>query len=265
MDLAHVFRYISEKSWLVFFVQQPVSSYPYTQATWNALETAFSSDRLVLYRRYTNSDEQAFELHSWNTKLGATINHSMQGFELLLRNHCNLHLSTIYGRSDWYEAFPGITDPQYQHLKYFYEEVQVVKSRVRNRNNPPCIVAGLTFGFWFALFTRRVERDFWLKGLKDVFQHRPARRDRKEISDALGRVKNLRNRIAHHEPIFHRDMTAAQALIIELAECICSETAQWIDFHSELNTFLQTCPIQDPNKRAQVLALRAADTNQWFL
>lgn len=237
--------------------------YPYTQATWKALEDAFSTDRLVLYRRYTNSDEQAFELHSWNTKLGATVNQSIQCFELLLRNHCNLHLARIYGRPDWYESFPGKTNPDYQRWRYFYEEVQTAKDRVRNRNNPPCIVAGLTFGFWFGLFTKRVERDFWLRGLKDVFSHRPAKRDRKEISDALKRVKELRNRIAHHEPIFHRDMVEAERLIVELASSICPETARWIAHHSELASFLQTCPVDDPSKLAHVLALRAANSSQW--
>jgi hypothetical protein len=86
---------------------------------------------------------------------------------------------------------------------------------------PGRLVAELTFGFWTALFDVRYEstRVLWprLFGQK-IFASAPrSKRSRKALSPLLNRVRNLRNRAFHHEPIWHwRDLRDQHALVLDL-------------------------------------------------
>ena len=53
-----------------------------------------------------------------------------------------------------------------------------------------------------------------------------------DVEDRIQRVHFLRNRIAHHEPIHHRDQSRDHASVIELSAWICAESHHWIDSRS---------------------------------
>ncbi|MFO0437906.1 MAG: hypothetical protein ACK5YD_05205, partial [Phenylobacterium sp.] len=43
----------------------------------------------------------------------------------------------------------------------------------------------------------------------------------------LNALRRLRNRIAHHEPIFHRDLETDHAEVIEAIRWMSADTADW--------------------------------------
>ncbi|HEX8322025.1 MAG TPA: hypothetical protein VF632_26810 [Longimicrobium sp.] len=103
-------------------------------------------------------------------------------------------------------------------------KVAGAKARLRDAGKPPepCrLVAELTFGFWTTLFDVRYEntRILWprLFGQK-IFADAPKRfRNRKALSPLLNRVRHLRNRAFHHEPIWHwRDLREQHAIALDL-------------------------------------------------
>ena len=51
---------------------------------------------------------------------------------------------------------------------------------------------------------------------------------RGEGFDKLGKIRDLRNRIAHHEPIFARNLQNDYASIRELVEYRRAEAANWL-------------------------------------
>jgi hypothetical protein len=64
------------------------------------------------------------------------------------------------------------------------------------------IIAELNFGFWNRIFNRHYASLLW-KPLRLMFQNTPKHlRKRDTISEALYRIRKLRNRIYHYEPIF---------------------------------------------------------------
>jgi len=64
------------------------------------------------------------------------------------------------------------------------------------------IIAELNFGFWNRLFNRHYTGLLW-KPLRLIFKNTPKLlRQRDTIADALYRIRTLRNRIYHYEPIF---------------------------------------------------------------
>lgn len=81
-----------------------------------------------------------------------------------------------------------------------------LRNNLREQNkpeDPDRLVAELTFGFWTSLLSRDYERRLWPKLLIPVFPLMPKReRVRSKVADRLKRIRWLRNRISHHEPIY---------------------------------------------------------------
>ena len=79
------------------------------------------------------------------------------------------------------------------------------------------LVSGLSLGFWVSLFKGQYERILWPRLLPDVFPHAPRRlRARKGISKRVDRIRRLRNRVFHHEPVWHLpDLEEQHHLILE--------------------------------------------------
>jgi hypothetical protein len=95
------------------------------------------------------------------------------------------------------------------HPLYIIESPNLQKTRAKNKlqrraetATPDKIVAELTFGFWSSLFNGSFQSVLW-KDLRLVFPRCPKRqRQRHAIASALNQIRNLRNRIFHHEPLF---------------------------------------------------------------
>lgn len=114
----------------------------------------------------------------------------------------------------------GVLLEQYGHrviAKKVSEEKQVEQVRdsilkMGKGLTPSHIIAGLSFGFWTHLLTHHYEDEhsktlLWPHLLSSVFPHAPHGHDRNAISDAFIRIRELRNRLSHHEAIwkFHYD------------------------------------------------------------
>lgn len=68
-----------------------------------------------------------------------------------------------------------------------------------SKATPGKVIAELTFGFWRQLTTNAMEKGLWVPYLHNAF---PKGTSRKEVDRQIGVVNKLRNRIAHHEPLF---------------------------------------------------------------
>ncbi|GAA1813765.1 hypothetical protein GCM10009835_36860 [Planosporangium flavigriseum] len=62
------------------------------------------------------------------------------------------------------------------------------------------------------------------------------------VERALGRLHDLRNRIAHHEPIYNRPLKDLHSTALTLAEWTCPVTAAWIESRCAVLSVLATCP-----------------------
>jgi hypothetical protein len=124
---------------------------------------------------------------------------------------------------------------------------------------PGRVVAELSFGFWTALISRKYEKRLWVPHLHKAFPHafrpanagmpprkKPAMLRRADIATRLERVRQLRNRIAHHEPILHYELDSEYCRVLEATEWICPITAAWLGVTS---TFSEryAAPLTFPN------------------
>ncbi|WP_029571268.1 Abi family protein [Pantoea ananatis] len=80
--------------------------------------------------------------------------------------------------------------------------------------SPNRVISGLSFGFWTQLLTHYYENKkgthktlLWPHLTRTVFPYAPAQFEREDICNDFYRIKDLRNRLSHHEAIwkFHYD------------------------------------------------------------
>ena len=178
----------------------------------NLLEIV-SGERIEPYFKVRpQSDAEAIAVYSWNIALCESLYPALNCFEIALRNSIHSAGTVQFGTEFWFSG----------HLRQ--DEAERLNSlRLRlihgGNRNPSVgdLVSGLSLGFWSSLFKGQYERILWPLLLPSVFPHAPRRqRSRTDISRRVDRIRRLRNRVFHHEPIWHLpDLADQHALILE--------------------------------------------------
>ena len=215
-----------------------VKTFSYTDEILDELETALSHERLSTYLGAAGGDrERAIRLHAWNTAVSAAFYGPLQGLEVALRNAMHRRLAERYG-PEWYDH-PGAGLDRGAEGRTAGARSEL--ARDGHGEDPARIVATLSFGFWVSLLgpggrteaghKANYEMTLWRPALRGAFAHR-ATLTRRQAHHPLNALRILRNRIAHHEPVFARDLTADHERVLEVAGWISPAVRTWLERHS---------------------------------
>ena len=95
------------------------------------------------------------------------------------------------------------------------------------------IIPELRFMFWVSMLTSRHDNRLWVPSIKRIFPNLPPQwpptGSRKLLHDQVEASRILRNRIAHHEPIFGRDVIADYRRFRTIVSWRSHEAATWMD------------------------------------
>lgn len=196
------------------------------------LVSLFSTARLAPYYVEGENFEQAFSRYQWNIRLAEALLPALHYLEVGLRNKLNGLICQHYGH-DWLIKRPAVllSPEQNRILDEMRERYMREKQRQPNHDD---IVARMGFGFWYAYFHKRFDPILWhrKKSIFKVFPFLPAHKhSRKYIQSHLGSIKDMRNRIAHHEPVWNTN----PCLIDVHKSCIDLITAMSPDAAHRLN------------------------------
>lgn len=179
-----------------------------------ALERSITPTRMSTYLNEAGGDaDRARELYLWDRKLAVAFLADLAILEVALRNAMSAQLKAKWGPA-WYENFEmPLDDRSMTTLHRAWE-------RVREPKTADKLVAQCMFGFWSGLLhkgdhagkaPRRVRCDYevlWRGVLDKAFPGGRAqakadgkRWNREYARDVVKRVNELRNRVAHHEPL----------------------------------------------------------------
>ena len=223
-----------------------VKDFSYTDDLLDELEAWLSRERLGTYLDAAGGDrEGAIRLYVWNTAVSAAFYGPLQGLEVALRNAMHRGLADRYGDA-WYDnRAAGLDRGAMERIASARTEL----ARDGHGDDPPRVVAALSFGFWVSLLgpggrvgARRkanYEMTLWRPALRGAFAHR-AKLTRKEAHRPLNALRMLRNRIAHHEPLFARDLSRDHERIVEVVGWITPGTRRWVEHHSRVPAILDT-------------------------
>jgi hypothetical protein len=167
------------------------------------LEPTISSARLLRYRSPMGDDLETAVNYLWNMALAESLYCSLNAVEIALRNTIHDTLPAHFGVPIWYDR-AGLLEP------YQANEVAGMKKRIISYGNPVTpdrVVSELNFGFWVTILSRNYDSRFWqaLRGttLRKAFPRVPRReRQRVTIHAHYNAIRELRNPVFHHEPLF---------------------------------------------------------------
>ncbi|GEP97477.1 Abi family protein [Chitinophaga cymbidii] len=169
-------------------------------------EHNISPARLDRYRIACQGNTQkAMTLYRKNLKVSQKLFTIISCFEVTLRNTINRHCTAALG-PDWLRDAAlegGLFDNE--NCAKTAGTIREVLSSLADRYSHNKLVAGLGLGFWRYLFSRHQYRALG-QNLLSLFSSRPqstaaVKYNAPFIFRQLTRINNIRNRIAHHEPI----------------------------------------------------------------
>lgn len=196
---------------------------------WNDLEKHFSAARLGRYRTARDGNETlAAEDYAHNLQLAEAMMPVLNTLEIALRNGIHARLTARYKRRDWWTAW--IDEPVFRWQNKEIAGAIVKLSRRHEPQTPDKVIAELTFGFWSSLFNAQFQTILW-KDLRLVFNRCPKElRQRHNISAALNQIRDLRNRIFHHEPLLwlQPPLPEHHAIGVTVVNWIDSSLSQWL-------------------------------------
>ena len=183
------------------------------ESLFNSLFRAVSSERFEPYSRANPQiGASALAVYAWNIALCESLYPALNCFEVVLRNSVHAAGTRQFGTEFWFSG--RLRQEEADRLNSLRFRLNLSGNR-----NPSAgdLVSGLSFGFWSSLFKGQYERILWPRLLPDVFPQAPRRqRARKEISKRVDRIRRLRNRVFHHEPIWHlQDLEQQHQQILE--------------------------------------------------
>lgn len=104
-------------------------------------------------------------------------------------------------------------------------------------------ISELGFGFWRFLITRR-HTALW-PDLASAFPGAPDRR-RETVEEPVARLHELRNRIAHHQRIWNRDLAARYADVLLVAGYLDAGLPAWIARSCAVPALVRVRPPRSP-------------------
>lgn len=166
------------------------------------ITAALAPDRLEAYRQDGASEDLALARYLLNLALCEALYSPLHLAEVALRNALHAALSQRYRAPRWYES------NEVPLTAWQQEALTSSRHRWREAPKPPDavrMVAELNFGFWTGFFNKahaRTGLGFHLA--HTIFPHAPREeRDLARLDLRWTRLRELRNRVFHHERIVH--------------------------------------------------------------
>lgn len=218
-----------------------------TAATDQQIKTALSDARLSTFEAALSPPvpplSSTLELYAWNAQVSAALLAPLHICEVVIRNAVSDVLTRVYGQQwPWSVTFEqSLPNPS----QGFNPRIELFRAR-HHQPSTGKVIADLKFVFWSKMFTGRFDARLWNNYLRAVFPHMDPTMTvqdlRRLIFTDLEQLRELRNRIAHHEPIFKRQLVGDFSKIQELIAFRCPATALWMTNNQQASTLIAAKP-----------------------
>lgn len=227
-----------------------------------SFEETISKPRLDSYRHYFRaSRDEAIGLYMWNGEVSSCLGALLSYFEVALRNRIHRTMSEHYSRGasnsiHWYDTIRSQLTPGIQEKITRVRTTRGPGGKPVSKKpapNPDEVVSRVTFGFWSSILgvvdTRYADQLF-----PKIFPNHPLnvnpsdwaiKQQRKQALGFIYELNELRNRIAHHEPLWK--FSAIKDTSIKPAIVLVAEST---DQASSIQRFTRLLDLFDQNVRA---------------
>jgi hypothetical protein len=222
------------------------------------VEAWLSPPRFGVYLAAAIGDRHlALDLYEWNAIVSAAFQHDLAHLEVALRNAydativANTPASLPHWTTDPYRLFPvrwhsARDGTRIDANRSPREQIERAVRTAGPGAPPGKVIAELMFGFWRYLSITAHHHPLWIPYLHNAFApgtSRPA------VDRPIGRLHQLRNRIAHHEPLLRRNSATG---VLSLT------TRHLVDRHGDL---LTVADLISPDLRDHIAATSTVRNN----
>ncbi|NLT71289.1 MAG: hypothetical protein GXX91_11425 [Verrucomicrobiaceae bacterium] len=180
------------------------------------IEGILHAERIDAYRQDGAEPLLTLGRYTLNMALSESLYPCLQFAEVALRNAIHQAMTDRCRTTAWYDR-SGARLTLWQQDRVAEARASLVK-----QNKPPApgrMVAELTFGFWTGFFNKahgQTGIGHFLAGA--IYPHAPHKaRDLNKLGVRWGQIRDLRNRVFHHERILHwKDLDARHRAILEI-------------------------------------------------
>lgn len=213
-------------------------------ATEVEIRAALSTPRMSTYIAATGGDtDRAVALYGWNARISAALMLPAHFAEVTTRNAVSDALTALYGaRWPWNPTFQASLPTTGGQA--FNPRRNLLETSSRQPSTGK-VIAELKFVFWQSMFTSRHDVRVWTPQILALFPNSSGQTPRElrgRINKDLETIRQLRNRIAHHEPIITRQLTSDLSRMLDLIELRSSATASWVRAMEEATSILAARP-----------------------
>jgi len=212
----------------------------------DSIKLALSAPRVATFEvasATTPALPGALALYAWNAQVSAAMLAPMHLCEVVIRNAVADAIEAVYGPQwPWSHGFEqSLPSPTqgYSPRRDLFSARQSVKTVGK-------VIPELKFAFWQRLFTSRFDQRLWTPHLRLVLPNLDAQKSvaqlRSLVYSELEQLRKLRNRIAHHEPVFTRNLADDLAKAHDLIAFRCPVTAGWMMANQQASTLIAAKP-----------------------
>lgn len=200
-------------------------------------EQAFSTPRLGRFLFAAKGDQQkALQLYKLNIELSGCLFGVLSIFEVVLRNHIDQYYRHYFGDNEWLKNQCG-QGGMFSHPSFlrsgFESRTRILTTiaQLGNHYTHDRLVAELNFGFWTYMFAP-IQFRVGGQGLHRIYTQRPKGTSQGQIFNELDEVRNLRNRIAHHEPLCFDKQHQIDTTHTETTHSYITRHIEWLGYTS---------------------------------
>jgi hypothetical protein len=181
---------------------------------------------------------RAVALYDWHAEITAACFEMVHHFEVLVRNAIDGVLSQGQPqepiKGTWLMDFGVLQPDGVKQVILAVERLEQGKGITRGR-----VVAGVSFGFWAGLFSKRYE-ELWRQRLRHAFPHGSV--VRKDLTERMRLLQRFRNRVAHHDCLLRQNIGDRANDMLLIAGWIDPDAASWLRERSRVHALLAAKP-----------------------
>ncbi len=194
------------------------------------------------------SPKIALDLYAWNAQVSAALLAPLHICEVVVRNAISEALEAQYG-GNWPQSV-GFEQSLPHPLSGYNQQKDLQSSRQRLQAAGALttgkLIPELKFVFWQKMLTGRHDPRLWNNYLTQIFPNLPSgqsiSQSRQALYDDLEHIRKLRNRIAHHEPVFNRNLSDDFKRVADLIGFRCSVTSAWMLQNQQASALIAARP-----------------------
>ena len=185
---------------------------------------------------------RAIELYEWNVRMAGAFHELLSDVEVIIRNAWSRQLMEYSlertGESDWTKTLPDLLGGP------IAGDIERAEKRLRNKGkqaNLDSLTAEMTLAFWKYLFAKRFRSTLWPAAGKRAFPG-AGPNGIESMSRWMAQVYEVRNRVAHHEPLIRRRIRSDFESCMALVRAVDGTLAEWVEGRSRIPALLEGSP-----------------------